>query len=458
MTTTVIKKGVLSNSIYLNVEKDSKLFKELDSILTYKIDQTGPGGVKSLFPRVIKNMRIVSPTVVSIPSGREDLIPEGYIMKDKRCYADAYIPDPTFVLREDQKEIIDAFESSCLLHGKPGWGKSIAGLAMAHKLQMKTLVICTTTAIRDMWVGEIRKFLGFEPGVIGSGKFDIGPAIVVSNIQTLRKHGLALSNTFGFVITDECHHCTASTFTDFLVLSKASVKVGLSGTIKRKDEMHLLFSDYFSKLLFSPKVANTHKPIIHMYDTGVELGGTKDTPWALRVNELTANPKYCKLVASLAKGYARLGHRVLVVCDRIDLLKTVHNAIDTSLLIVGTVELDDRLKVMAAVSRGEADVLCASQSIFAEGISLNELSCVILATPINNESLLEQITGRIQRMCEGKLHPIVVDLRLEGGTGYRHRTNRRMIYNQNGWTDQVYMDVIKLLELVEENNKKSVVQ
>ena len=42
---------------------------------------------------------------------------------------------------------------------------------------------------------------------------------------------------------------------------------------------------------------------------------------------------------------------------------------------------------------GEKDILFGTQSIFSEGISLDVLSCLVLATPINNEPLLTQLIG-----------------------------------------------------------------
>ncbi|MFP9220037.1 DEAD/DEAH box helicase, partial [Enterococcus faecalis] len=91
----------------------------------------------------------------------------------------------------------------------------------------KTLVICTNTSIREMWAAEVRKWFGFEPGIIGSGKYNIDPPIVVSNIQTVNKHANNLSKVFGTVIVDEVHHCVATTFTNFLEISCARYKIGL---------------------------------------------------------------------------------------------------------------------------------------------------------------------------------------------------------------------------------------
>ena len=78
-------------------------------------------------------------------------------------------------------------------------------------------------------------------GVIGSDKFDIDSAIVVGNVQTVTKHALTLSKEFGTIIMDEAHHCPATTFTNLIDSMYARYRIGLSGTMLRKDGKHILF-------------------------------------------------------------------------------------------------------------------------------------------------------------------------------------------------------------------------
>ena len=72
-------------------------------------------------------------------------------------------------------------------------------------------------------------------------------------------------------------------------------------------------------------------------------------------------------------------------------------------------------------------ILFGTQSIFSEGISLNDLSCLVLGTPVNNEPLLTQLVGRVIRDKEGKEKPVVVDIHLKGKTATR-QANARMGY------------------------------
>ena len=94
---------------------------------------------------------------------------------------------------------------------------------------------------------------------------------------------------------------------------------------------------------------------------------------------------------------------------------------------------EEREIVMNAVKQGKALSLCATQSIFSEGVSLNELSALVAGSLISSEELLEQLIGRVQRPANNKLPPIVVDIRLEGETARRQFYNRKALYTREGW-------------------------
>lgn len=428
-------KVVRSNKLYFK-SSDDKLLAYLQQQLTYEIIEQSSGNMN---PRYHSMFGSVGKDVYWIPNTRIDLIDTFYQgsmdfeVSDKRVEVAAVIPEPQFTPREDQAEIIDAYKEDSLINGLPGFGKTITALAIAHKLQQKTLVVCTNVDIRKMWEAEIEKWFGFSPSIIGSGKKNWDMPITVANIQTVRKLGLELAGEFGLLVIDEAHHCTASTF-DFLVMnSRAQYKIGLTGTLWRKDGLHVCFTNYFGRTIFKPKERNTLPPTIHRYKMPMAVPGESSTPWALRINELYENPNYRGRVKDLANSYALLGHKVLVVADRTELLGWLHeDNLVPAFLITG--EIEDRLAVQKEVTDCPTGcILYATQSIFAEGISLNALSAVLLGAPTNNKSLVEQVIGRVQRIEEDKLPPVVIDLHLKGNTGSRHASTRKGIYGARGW-------------------------
>jgi hypothetical protein len=52
---------------------------------------------------------------------------------------------------------------------------------------------------------------------------------------------------------------------------------------------------------------------------------------------------------------------------------------------------------------------------------------------MSNDSLLEQIVGRIQRIFEGKLNPLVVDINFAGYADKKQNNDRLGLYIRKGW-------------------------
>ena len=421
-------KAVVSNRIYMDI--DPQAFNALDKALTYKIDSYR----SDVAPTMIKNVRKIRNGLVSIPVGRFDLIPEGYEIKDKRVLLPVDFPKFGFDLRESQQDVYDAIEDNAIINAFVSWGKTFTALAVAAKLGQKTLVVTHTVSLRTQWEKEIRKVFGIEPGIIGSGKYDISPHIVVGNIQTLYKLRGKIEKEFGTIIIDECHHIPANTFSKLVDASYARYKIGLSGTVQRKDGKHVIMPDYFGHTKFTPPKENYMEPTIEVIQTKIRFMDGAKIPWANRINDLVRQEEYGKLICFLAAAYRKQGHKVLLLSDRVYFLKRVKETLGEHCeLITGEVPLAEREKKIERVQSGKVDILLGTQSIFSEGISVNPLSCLILATPVSNTPLLTQLVGRVIREYPGKIDPVVVDINLKGKTAEKQAKLRLGHYLQQGY-------------------------
>ena len=406
--------------------------KHVMRTLTYKIHKD-TGSKKFVSVETIKNYKSLVNGIISVPQGRLDLVPSEYEIVDKRVVNSVPFPTPKFELREDQQLIYDQITDTCFINALVGWGKTFTALHTARKLGQKTLVITHTTALRDQWVEEVETLFGISPGIIGSGKFDIEDhAIVVGNIQTIVKNLDSLCKEFGTVILDEAHHCPATTFAGTIDAFHARYRIALSGTMTRKDGKHILFQDYFGHTVYKPPQANTINPVVHIVKSGLTLkpGAT----WVEKINDLTQNDNYRKFIAGLANMHISGGHSVLIVADRVEFLEKVKEYVgETCLLVTGETDFEARQRAKEQILNREKMCIAGSRQIFAEGISINILSCVILAVPMSNDSLLEQIVGRIMRPHEGKQNPIVVDIQFAGWADKKQNTDRLGLYLRKGW-------------------------
>jgi superfamily II DNA or RNA helicase len=426
-----VPKAVISNRIYMDnpgVEHTKKII----SALTYKIKKDT--GAKKFSPiETIKNYKVLPKGILSIPQGRLDLVPEDYEIIDKRVLESVPFPTPKFPLRPEQQVVYDPIEDTCFINALVGWGKTFTALHLAHKFGQKTLVITHTAALRDQWCEEIAVLFGTQPGVIGGGRIDHADHfITVANIQTLAKHAGDLAKEFGCIILDEAHHCPATTFAQTVDAFHARYRIALSGTMIRKDGKHIVFPDYFGPLVYKPPQSHTLTPTVHIVKSGITL--KPGVTWVEKVSELLESEKYRWFIAELAQMHISAGHSVLVIADRVEFLHKVKEYIGEDCTVVtGDTEYEERQLVKQQILSGEKRAIAGSRQIFSEGISINSLSCVILAAPMSNDSLLEQIVGRVQRMHDGKLNPLVVDINFAGYADKKQNNDRLALYLRKGW-------------------------
>lgn len=424
-------KAVISNRIYMDnpgVEHTKKII----SALTYKIKKD-TGSKKFATIETIKNYKVLPKGILSIPQGRLDLIPEDYEIVDKRVVEAIPFPKPLFALRPEQQVVYDPIDDTCFINALVGWGKTFTALHLAHKFGQKTLVITHTAALRDQWCEEIEVLFGQKPGVVGGGRIDHEDHfITVANIQTLAKHTADLAKSFGTIILDEAHHCPATTFAQTVDAFHARYRIALSGTMIRKDGKHILFQDYFGPVVYKPPQSHTLTPTVHIVKSGITLkpGAT----WVDKITDLCSSENYQQFIAGLTMMHIEAGHQVLILADRVEFLQKVKEYVgEDCSLVTGDTEFEDRKLIKQQILSGEKKAIAGSRQIFSEGISVNSLSCVILAVPMSNDSLLEQVVGRVQRMHDGKLDPLVVDINFAGFADKKQNNDRLALYLRKGW-------------------------
>lgn len=423
----IMRKAVLANRIFLNPTPAE--IAEYEEKLTHKI----PPKLPMEPPTYIKNLRKIRRDLVSIPIGREDLIPEDMEIVEKRVAPKVDFPDMLYKLREDQEEVYNAVNDNCLINALVGWGKTFTSLAIAKKLGVKTLVIVNTKSLATQWVHEVEKMFGFVPDITTGGSLKMSTPIVIGNTQTLMNFVPEIKREFGLLLVDEVHHLPAKTFETLVDTSYARYKIGLSGTLKRKDGKHIIFPDYFGTNVIRPSTKNTLTPQIVRFSTDHVFPDGK-MPWAKRVNKLAYDPEYQNTIAFIASAFAQKGHKVLVVSDRTELLENVTELIgEKAVCVTGSVkDVKERNKREQRLYK-DVDILNGAINIYKEGISIECLSCLILAVQINNEPMLEQLIGRIIRKEEGKLMPVVVDVLVKGNTAKRQAEQRLGYYIQQGY-------------------------
>ncbi len=447
-------KIIVSNRIYVKLPKE--LVRKFEAKYTFNI-YTHPG---QKYPKTAKQIFRISDDVFQLERGalaylctELDKVGTEYEIIDKRISKPVKIPDTIFPPRKDQADVSDSIISTegGIVNGAPSYGKTFTAIYIASLLQEKTLVVTTTTAIRSNWVSEIKKFLNIDAGIIGDGKItNIESPIVVGNIQSVKKFSSQLSKEFGILVVDEGHHTPADTFTSVVTLSHAKYRIMLSGTLKRKDGLEVVLPGLFGENIVIPPDRNRLKPIIlRLPLEGVELSGNQLITWATKINELYANDLYVDTLYAITGLLEAAGHKVLVTADRVKFLEDLAELFgEKAKAFTGNTAIEDRDTILELVKKNKCSIVAGTQSIFSEGVSSEPLSALLMGGSTNNESLVEQTIGRIQRLMEGKLQPIVVDVCLGGSLGKKHSKERKTIYLLKGWKIIECDDLTKLTDAI----------
>lgn len=266
----------------------------------------------------------------------------------------------------------------------------------------------------------VRKITNIYPCTLtGGNRYNIE----VEDTHTYFANGILVSN---------CHHVPASTFANIIDGMYARYRIGLSGTMNRTDGKHILFKDYFGSIIHRPPQSDTLAPTIKLVPTGVHL--TYGAHWAKKINDLLYDEDYQKFVASLAITQINLGHSVLIPADRVEFLNKVKEYIGSDcLLITGETPFEERKQGFAQIDKGEKMCIAGSRQIFSEGLSVNRLSCIILAVPTSNPIILEQIIGRAMRQHPNKLNPVIYDLQFSSPAERKQNNARLAFYVSKGW-------------------------
>lgn len=120
----------------------------------------------------------------------------------------------------------------------PGSGKTVMALKIVDEKQQPALIVVHRKQLALQWMERIEAFLGIlqkDIGQIGQGKTKIGKQITVATMQSLAKADLQnLSDVFGLIIVDECHHIPAETFRNTIGKFNSRYLYGLTATLFRK--------------------------------------------------------------------------------------------------------------------------------------------------------------------------------------------------------------------------------
>lgn len=337
-------------------------------------------------------------------------------------------------LKEEQQKVADRLYQnnklySGLVKAPCGWGKSFLGAYLIAKNSKPTIIVVHTKLLAEQWYNAIQDLIPeVKPGFIGDGRFelsDITIAIYKSLLNQLDK----VKNLYEVVIVDEAHLCPAETFSKAVNGINSRVKIALSATPVRKDGLHVVLPDYFGPNKVTAIDKSKLIPSVQIVKTDFTFRVRNPMrDWTIAINMLSENDNYIDLICSIAKEKIAQGRCILIVGERIELLKRINKKLENSKLLIGATKKEERDSILKEAGRSVSAIL--STKIFDEGISCHRLDTIMFTCPQNNYAKLEQRIGRILRTHKDKKNPLIIDFWLSGNIVKKTQEKRLNWYRQ----------------------------
>jgi len=327
-------------------------------------------------------------------------------------------------LKEYQIPVVEATSKKDfgVIVAPPGAGKTVMALKIIADRQQSALIVVHRKQLLEQWVERIESFLNIpkkEIGKIGQGKIKIGKHITIATFQSLgkvqEKEVFNITDAFGTIIIDECHHIPAETFKTAISKLNSHYVYGLTATPFRKyNDGKLIFihlGEVVSEIKPEAIVARKHpKIIIRTTDLNVPFNPKTDrfeTLSKILVHDSARN----KLILDDVISEVSKGKKAVIITERKDHIDTLQQFLKQSHETI-TLSGDDseamRKTKWQALKNGNFQVLISTGQFFGEGSDLHNIECLFLVYPFSFEGKLVQYIGRVQR---SEITPIIYDYR-----------------------------------------------
>ena len=374
---------------------------------------------------------------------------------DKRNKHNAVNFSTNLSLRSHQNVAIEAASRKefGVITAPPASGKTVIGLKIIAEKQQPALIIVHRKQLLEQWIERIQAFLGIpkhEIGRIGQGKAKPGKQITVAMIQSLGKflekqEGQEISQSFGTIIVDECHHIPAETFRNTISKLTPYYQYGLTATPFRKGDDGKLIFIHLGEIIadIKPQEIEKYKRariIIRNTSLDVPFNPKTDlfeTLSKVLIHDSTRN----KLILNDVTIELNRGKKAVIITERKEHIDTLYQFLKQSFettTLSGEDSENSRKTKWKILNEGNYQVLITTGQFFGEGTDLKNASCLFLVYPFSFKGKLIHYIGRVQR---SEITPVIYDYRdykidylnrmfLKRNVYYRHFDKQASLFDE----------------------------
>jgi len=371
---------------------------------------------------------------------------------------DYQIPIVNLILEHLKKE------GGGLLSVPCGRGKTSMAIYAACELKVKTFVVVHKSFLLDQWVASIKKFTNARVGIIRGKTIDIeNKDIVIGMIQSLsmKEYDDEIFKQFNFVVYDEAHHCASKVFSRSLMKLGGMYTLALSATPYRGDGLIKVMHWFLGKTIYKENVRINNQVVAKVYN--YKSSNVNFVEKKFGYGKQKGRPNIIKMLSNLVELDERTDNiiniineirkdperKIIVLSERVQHLKTMKDKLDKLIaidikdgkMLEGEIRthfyIGEMKKKERETAEKEGDVLFATFAMAKEGLDIERLNTVVLAT---SQKDVIQSVGRAMRkiLTEGDLRPLIIDFSDYLSAFITHIKKRKVFYKQSKFIIEDY--------------------
>ena len=357
----------------------------------------------------------------------------------------------TAELRTYQDKVVGEFlaKGFGMIVAPPRSGKSIMSVAAAIGLGLRILYIASQheflSQIEDHYRGNVdegipectninaleqrhgKKLCGFLKKEEDYKTFQVAFIPYQSLINESGKRRLRLINeNFGTLIIDEVHKGNATHFAKTISSICAKHKIGLTGTLSRKDGKEFIMEAIVGSIA-AETVIEALTPTLTVVETTLPsktYSCHARLAWVRALQYLCKDKKRNRLIVDMVIKDLEDGYNIIIPVvyktHALLLYTMINQAYGSPIceMFIGggsKKNKEDRKQILTRAKSGKTRVIVGIRSLLQLSLNVPSWSCIYEVIPINNESNLKQETKRVCTPSFDKKEPIIrlfVDMKL----------------------------------------------